>query len=255
MFHSPLEIGFYALATRVISMPMMLIGDSVSKVFLQQATLSAGKGVGLAKETKNLFGNMVYISLPVVVVLIWFGGNLFELIFGPEWLEAGVYAQILSISFLGMFLYRPLSALFDALERPRARLIFNVTFLIGRVGAVVLAAYVGSTIITTIIVLTATTCLLYAGAFVYLFGLIGVSIGEILSIIVKKGAILAPIFIGIPFLKFLGHDYSVVSTFVAAGLVMLQGGFILFLDPGLTRQLQQLIPSCANKQTVRKQPY
>ena len=49
-----------------------------------------------------------------------------------------------------------------------------------------LGPYLGATIISTLLALTATTCLLYAGAYVYLFGLVGVGVGEIASIIIKK---------------------------------------------------------------------
>ena len=65
---------------------------------------------------------------------------------------------------------------------------------------------------------------------------------------------MAPIIIGIPFSKFLVHDYDVISTFVVAGIMVLQGGVILMLEPGIKRQLLILMPVFPDKQTGKKQP-
>lgn len=241
MFYSPLETGLYALSTRMIQMPLMLIGESISKVFLQQATFNSGNATALAQDTKKLLGYLVYISLPLVVILTCFGNSMFGFIFGPKWTEAGTYTQIIAISFLAMFLYRPLSAFFDAFERPRAMFIYNFIFLIGRVGAILVGGYLGKTIISTLVVLTATTCILYTGAFMYLFRIVGVTGQEVWSIIIKKAAIMSPIMVGISFAKLFMNEYLIMSTVIVAGVFLLQIVVILKVDQGLKRQLQALM--------------
>lgn len=246
-FFSPLEIGFYALAGRVINMPMMLIGDAVSKVFLQRATGDKEKGEDLKNDTKILIGYMIYLAFPLVLLLLFFGKEVFEVVFGAEWTDAGLYAQILALSFFCLFLYRPLSTLFDAFERQRQRFTFDMFLLLGRIGAIMLGIYIGGSVPLALLALTIITCIMYAIGYVYLFGLVGVDVWEMGSIFICKLAIMFPLIVGISLPVLFLQNHFLASMMIVVLFLFFQGIIILRYDPNLKNQLMRITPYLKRK--------
>jgi O-antigen/teichoic acid export membrane protein len=75
--------------------------------------------------TKILCGLAVVAVLPVAVITV-FGPQLFSLVFGQNWGEAGIYARIISPWLCMTVLLIPASAIMVVTRRQRFRLIFYV---------------------------------------------------------------------------------------------------------------------------------
>jgi O-antigen/teichoic acid export membrane protein len=230
-FFSSTVTGWYSLAMRVISMPMMFIGDAISKAFLQSATEDSAKGSNLSRNTVKLFSSLIYISLPPVLILFFFGDSLFNFVFGSEWGEAGTFAQILSLSFLFTFMYHPLSVLFDAYEKQKQRLMFILSLLLLRGAAVVWIASMGGSAHLALFAMAVATIIVYAGSFIFLFDLVGVSARNIFTIFMSKIAILAPFIIGLFFMKLFIAEYHLIVTMVLVILLLLQGIVLSLFEP------------------------
>ena len=54
IFFAPSVIGLYALGIRIIRLPMMLVGDAVTNVFLQKSSEIREKKAVLGEETIKL---------------------------------------------------------------------------------------------------------------------------------------------------------------------------------------------------------
>ena len=236
-FFSPVVTGFYALGLRVLNMPMLVIGDSISKVFFQKACEDRGEVDRLATGASRLFGYLIYLSLPFILILVVYGKEIFQIVFGSAWTEAGVYAQILGLSFLAMFLYRPISVLFDVYERQRAKLLFNINLFLFRTLAVLAGAYFAESPYIALIAMAATTIVLYAIAYMFLFSLMGVRPGRLLKIVVTKCFVLGPFIVLLPFTKFLFNGNYVLITGTVVALVLLQATIIVFTDSYLKNML------------------
>lgn len=239
-FFSPIIAGFYILSMRVVSLPMRMIGDSVAKVFLQRVTEK--KSVGVEEDAVQLFKYIILVTLPPVLILLWFGGNLFALVFGETWQEAGLYVQILSLSYLGMFLYRPLSTLFDAYERQRQRLLFDSIFFVARVGVVCVTAWLSGSPYITLIALTVITCLLYAVAYIYLFGLVGIRAKKVFGFALGSICVMTPLVIGLPLIKFTIEGLPLELAMLLALLIM-QVAIVFIMVPGVRRETMRFLPS------------
>ncbi len=109
-FFSPVAAGFYSLGFQFIQLPMSLIGTSISQVFYQRASEAKFEGT-LAQMVKNVFRLLVVIGMFPILTLTVVGNDIFSVIFGNTWAEAGVYAQILSIWVFVWFVSSPLSTL------------------------------------------------------------------------------------------------------------------------------------------------
>lgn len=140
MFFSATEVGYYALGFRILQMPMSLIGRSIAQVFFQRAAEAKG-GSNLASLVHGLFYQLVTIGIFPIFTLTIIGKDLYILVFGPDWAEAGIYTQILSVWAFFWFISSPLSTLFSLLERQELDLKFNTVIFISRFASLAVGGY------------------------------------------------------------------------------------------------------------------
>lgn len=111
-FGGPAAVGLYGLTQRVLGAPMVFISNSVGDVFRQRASADyADTGrcdVIFGKTFKSL---SLLVIVPSIILFI-IAPQLFALVFGEPWREAGAYVRILLPIFLLKFVTNPLSYVF-----------------------------------------------------------------------------------------------------------------------------------------------
>ena len=137
VFFSSTVVGFYSLGFRLLSIPLTLIGGSIAQVFLQRAAMAKNDG-SLPLLVSSTFIRLVALGLFPMLLIMTTGANIFSVVFGSRWTEAGVYAQILSPWFLFVFVGSPISALFTILEKQESFLLFNTVLLAARIISLVM---------------------------------------------------------------------------------------------------------------------
>jgi len=147
---SPHFVGLYALGFRILQIPTSLLGSAISQVFLQES-VQARKGNYLPEALTDLFTKLVALSLLPFLLLSVVGQDIYEVVFGSEWREAGLYTQILAPWAFLWFLSSPLTSLFSVLEEQKLQLKWNIVNFILRVSAVLIGAYVDSLLISVIL--------------------------------------------------------------------------------------------------------
>lgn len=130
-FFSQAIVGYYDLGTQVLRIPMAFIGSSIAQVFFQRAAEAKGTET-LTAVVENTFRYLVVLGLFPLLLLTIVGRDLFVIVFGESWAEAGVYAQILSVWTFFWFISSPLSTLYNILEKQRFDLILNIVILVTR---------------------------------------------------------------------------------------------------------------------------
>jgi len=89
-------VGLYALSTRIVFTPMMILAGASAKVYNQKVTkLYNDKGDTYGFTIRLLKSLFKKVIIPFLFIII-FAPDIFSFIFGEEWREAGVYTQILS---------------------------------------------------------------------------------------------------------------------------------------------------------------
>lgn len=142
-FFSPIIVGYYALGTNLISLPITLIGTAIFQVFFQKASEARISG-DLGYVVENVFQRLVRYGLFPLLILTVIGQDLFQFVFGARWGEAGFYVQILSPWMFFVFIASPLSSLAQVLERQRLALYFNIVLFASRLCSLLIGGYVGS---------------------------------------------------------------------------------------------------------------
>ena len=92
----PAATGFLSQTLRVLRAPMSLIGAAIGQVFFPKASRMRANGQSIKSMTTKTMLGVTAVSVPMYIVVLAFGPELFSIVFGPEWTVAGEYARILS---------------------------------------------------------------------------------------------------------------------------------------------------------------
>ena len=94
-YFSPDILGQYSKAIRIMLIPLSLIGTSVNQVFYQKAAQLYQKGDNIRSQTIKLSFVLALISIPFVIIGIFYSPEIFAFVLGDVWHEAGVFAAIM----------------------------------------------------------------------------------------------------------------------------------------------------------------
>ncbi len=84
--------GFYALAQRVLAMPMTVVGQAIGNVFFSKAAEAYREG-SLDKLVQSVHDKLAQIAMPPAMVMIMTGPELFIAVFGAKWAQSGEFAR------------------------------------------------------------------------------------------------------------------------------------------------------------------
>lgn len=101
-------LGYYSLAFRTLQVPFRLISMPLSQVFFSEIADRKRQKKSLKNLVLKTFFSLLVLSLPIVLVILLKGPDLFSLVFGKNWTMAGTIAQILLLWIITDFLKAPL---------------------------------------------------------------------------------------------------------------------------------------------------
>ncbi len=104
--------GLFSFTQRVLAIPLFLISSAVAQVLHQRiARLNNEDAASILPYILRSAATLAAIALPFIVVLALFGVELFTVVFGPSWAEAGRYAGLLSLAVGIRFIVSPLTVI------------------------------------------------------------------------------------------------------------------------------------------------
>lgn len=143
VYFSTTVVGYYSLGNKFVGLPMILLGGSIAQVFFPSAAKEYNETNKLANIVNNIFKRLIQISVFPMMVLGILGATIFSFVFGENWVEAGVYTQILSIYVFFQFVSSPLSIVFTIFKRQGTFLFLTLSQLINRIVALIIFAQFG----------------------------------------------------------------------------------------------------------------
>jgi len=143
-FFGPVSAGFYAFSRTILALPIVLIGKAIGDVFYGR----------IAKEiNEQRFQSVIKLFIqstlllaglgcfPLLVILLW-GPDIFSLVFGDKWYQAGVYAQWLSLWTFFILINAPSLKLIIALKQQPKALLINLISTPIRIAVLCYGGYV-----------------------------------------------------------------------------------------------------------------
>lgn len=93
---SQATVGFFALANRLVNLPVGLISGSLRPVLFQRAAVADYHQIQSFMDRTLV--NMARFATPFWILLLFCATEFFTLVFGEQWRGAGAYAVILSFA-------------------------------------------------------------------------------------------------------------------------------------------------------------
>lgn len=128
-FYGMEMVGTFALAQKLINIPVTLVGGSIFQIFLSQISSIHQKDPRKAKKIYVRWLSVLTGFSLVGGVIFWAGSYHFGEIFGSEWEDAGLITRCLTPSLFASLIVSPISIL-DWLGRQSWMLIWNVSRIV-----------------------------------------------------------------------------------------------------------------------------
>ncbi|BBO73279.1 hypothetical protein DSCW_06960 [Desulfosarcina widdelii] len=173
-------------------MPIGLIGEAVSQVFFQKASELNHLTGDLALLVEDVLTRLISIGIFPFALLAIIGEDVFKIIFGTIWSEAGLYMQILSFWIFFQFITSPISTLFSVFEKQNYGMYFNGILFGTRAASLIVGGIIGNVRLTlTLVSVTGSLCYIYIC--MWLLSKAGVSYINLIYRIAKNGMYIVPI--------------------------------------------------------------
>ncbi len=124
------SIGHYNMTNRILGLPVALVSTSIGDSFKQRALIDYNTLGNCRDIYIRTFKILFLLSIVPFSLIITFGPDIFEYIFGLQWRESGEYARILGPMFLLRFSVSPLSSVFVIAQKQKLDLYLHILFII-----------------------------------------------------------------------------------------------------------------------------
>jgi len=96
MLFSQSIVGLYGFMLRVLKAPIAILASSLGQVFYQQFSEKVAKKYSVKALFTKTIRNIAFLTFPFFIIILFWGPQIFSVVFSKEWREAGVYAQYLT---------------------------------------------------------------------------------------------------------------------------------------------------------------
>ncbi|MDW7731263.1 MAG: oligosaccharide flippase family protein [Methanolobus sp.] len=229
-FFSPAIVGFYSLGFRLLQMPMNFVGKSLSQVFFQRASIAKSENK-LSSLVENVFRILVVVGMFPILTVTIVGSDIFSVVFGQDWTEAGVYAQILSIWAFLWFISSPLSSIYVVLEEQKFGLKFNIFNFATRVLSLAIGGYLGNARLA-LILFAASGILVYGYLCLKMMYYAEVKMSRVIKIVISNLLYFIPAGTILVILKLLEANQLIIVG-VSGLFIAIYYGYIIMTDEHL----------------------
>lgn len=137
----PVAAGLLGFTQRILSAPASLLGQSLAQVYTAESAASLRREAGQPRALFVRTSLLLLVAAASLGVLIYLlSPLLFEPVFGPDWAEAGLISQALSVGVAAQLLVVPLSQTMIVHGKHRAQLLWDISRLV-LIVAVILVAF------------------------------------------------------------------------------------------------------------------
>jgi len=167
-----LELGLFAMMTKYVKAPIVLISSSVSQLFYVEVSKAINQGVSFIPIVKKTVRTSILFAIPFTIILLAFGPHIFRWYLGEEWRQAGLYAQGLAPMFFLYFILSPISSLPILLDKQKKAFLFSLIGYTLTIMAIFAGISLKFTFNNTIILYGLVFALFYLATLIWYFTLI-----------------------------------------------------------------------------------
>ena len=147
--------GYYSLVSRLLAVPVVLLGTSMADAFHSRAALLKRNDTeSVLRLFHHTTAALLAIGIIPALILFLYGEPLFEFIFGDKWRVSGTISSIVAPWFLASFVVSPVTRLVYVLQGQRFKLAYDVLTLAGNLTVFALARRLNWPVLRTVAMLS-----------------------------------------------------------------------------------------------------
>lgn len=162
--YSEQESGYFSMGYQIIFAVTSVIISSLSQVLLGKIAHLQKDPDYLIKNLNKVLITLALLGLPCMLVLVFFGPELYKLVLGSQWERAGEFAQVLAPAIYIQLVLAPVLSVFMVLRQPEKQLVIDFVWFLATLMCLILNWYYGwdsLTLMLTFSVVTAITFTLF----------------------------------------------------------------------------------------------
>lgn len=156
--------GLFALAARIMVLPVQLVGNAVGNVFLSDAPAAYREG-SLGPLALSVHDRLAQIAMPPAILVLIAGPDLFAFVFGEDWALAGTLARWMAPWIYFMFCDSGLRVLIITGHQQLSMVMHGIQLAV-RIAAIAVGAHFGD-LVLAVMLYSAGSALTY-GVFIVL---------------------------------------------------------------------------------------
>ncbi len=139
-FFSATEAGYFSLTMRIMSLPLGIISNAIAQIFYPHLSDKRDNPEALRQFFDDTASLLFVVALAGFGFVLVAGDSVFALVFGSNWLTAGVYARMLAPYFLMAFLTSLISTVALVYNRQQEVLWYGIATVVLRILALLISA-------------------------------------------------------------------------------------------------------------------
>ena len=236
-FSAPMA-GQYSMGSRLLRVPMGLIGASFSRAFFPRAAAARHSG-NLQQPVETGIRYLVTMTMLPCLLLTIAGTDVFLVAFGQRWSEAGLFCQIMGPWLFFWFLVTPINNVLLVLEEQALELRLQALLCVTRILSLVGGGLVLQSARASILFLSASGVLVYTFYATRLLKKVGIASTRLWSILGSNLLTLAPALAIVLAIKLTGAAPAVVAATALLVLLAFYGN-LARVNPVARRLLDQV---------------
>lgn len=127
-FYGAKTTGFFSVSQQLLIIPSVFIGNAIGQVFLQRASVAKYQG-NLNFLTLKTYQLLLELGAFPTVLMALLAPQIFSIVLGAQWEEAGLYARCLIPLILLSFAFSPISHTFNIQSKQKLALKLEIAYL------------------------------------------------------------------------------------------------------------------------------
>lgn len=240
VYFSPKIVGYFFLGRAALSLPINMVGMSVAQVFFEKAANVHSHNGDLSKVVDEVFQRLVLLGIFPLLLLTLIGQEVFSVVFGSRWAEAGFYVQILALSIFFQFISSPISTLYIVFEKQGFGLAFDILLFFTRAVSLIIGGVSGK-ITFALLLFSASGIVCYGFLCCWLSSSSGLHVFRVFSIIVRYGRYCMPLLIAVAIIKWFFRANEIAILLIGLSCTVLYYFLVLKHDNKLMEVAQALL--------------
>lgn len=160
-FYGLSVVGLFGFSQRIISAPGTVISKATGDVFRQEASKRFAEHGECGSLFDQAFKKLLLLGIIPFLIIGLFSPIIFSLVFGKQWQEAGVYAQLLTPMFYLQFVVSPLSTMFLIAQKQKTDLLMQMGLALGLLISLLIGKFAFNSEKITLILVSITYSIKY----------------------------------------------------------------------------------------------